>query len=180
MVDTERPRRPNEKDKEAKTSGEDAKRQLKEILAAYVDPIDVVRSRDLNKMKRLLSEGKVDQGKLNNALRTATIIEYKEMVSFLLESGADPNDEYADPNGERALHVAAGRGFTEIAKILLEYGANPDATTKYGMTPLRFAMKSSKNPEMVALLRSSGSGKDFVKPPTHGHEIPSEKIGVTS
>jgi ankyrin repeat protein len=56
----------------------------------------------------------------------------------------------------RGLLIAALMGHTEIAKILLEYGAEVDSKADDGRTPLMFAA-SKGNAELVALLLKSGA-----------------------
>ncbi|XP_026416270.1 ankyrin repeat and protein kinase domain-containing protein 1-like [Papaver somniferum] len=49
------------------------------------------------------------------------------------EAGADPN---CGSHGITPLVAAAIGGYTEIIKRLIQAGANPDATDRYGLTPL--------------------------------------------
>ena len=48
---------------------------------------------------------------------------HKEIVSFLLDHGWDPNLKGSD--GYTALYWASKNGHFEIAKLLLEKGSNP-------------------------------------------------------
>ncbi|MBP7635819.1 ankyrin repeat domain-containing protein [Candidatus Ozemobacteraceae bacterium] len=62
------------------------------------------------------------------------------------------------------LHYAAVRGHAEVAKQLIGAGADPDARTEDGRTPLQFAFE---NPEMsehdrTALVDLLASGSDIV------------------
>jgi uncharacterized protein len=64
----------------------------------------------------------------------------------------------ADPCGWRPLHHAALRGGTEIARVLLDAGADIDPTNRDGVTPLACAVYSAARPaDLVALLRSRGA-----------------------
>jgi len=52
-----------------------------------------------------------------------------------------------------ALHWAASRGKTQVARLLLEHGADVNVRDKFGMTPSRLA---SRYPEIVELLSAYG------------------------
>ena len=79
-----------------------------------------------------------------------------ELARHLLEQGADPNG--ADPEtGGRLLHSAiefsASSG--DMAKLLIEYGANVNAVNPhYGTTPLMYAARSNI-PALIALLEKN-------------------------
>jgi len=88
-----------------------------------------------------------------------------ECVRELLRRGVNPNVRDGDPTtlfnigaylkkgraetkeggggycvtGNTPLHVAAEKGHVEIAKLLLEHGADPNARDMYGATPLHLA-----------------------------------------
>lgn len=70
---------------------------------------------------------------------------------LLLASGADVND----PGWKEAtpLHMAVQNGYDEVANVLLEAGADPNARTDLGFTPLHFARSS----QVVQLLLSFGA-----------------------
>ena len=57
-----------------------------------------------------------------------------------------------DNQGRTALHLAAIRGHVEVAKLLLERGADAECTDDDGWTPLRWAA-ANRCEEMVELLR---------------------------
>jgi ankyrin repeat protein len=76
-------------------------------------------------------------------------------LEILLAAGADVNaaitdtqsrtariariSSVTDRQGQTALHSAAGRGWTEVVRFLLEHGANPAAQDLQGRTPLVLA-----------------------------------------
>ncbi len=62
------------------------------------------------------------------AFRFATEKEYVDMVSFLLEKGADPS--IRDEHGKTAYDYAVENGFTEIADILNESKESENTNTK--------------------------------------------------
>lgn len=75
----------------------------------------------------------------------------------LLQSPRNPNVEYG--NGMTLLHCAAVHGHVEPVRLLLEAGAEKDATTRSGMMPLHFAAHSN-HLDVVRCLIESGAKKD--------------------
>ncbi|HUP26839.1 MAG TPA: ankyrin repeat domain-containing protein, partial [Chloroflexia bacterium] len=61
-----------------------------------------------------------------------------------------------------ALHGAAMFGLVEMARWLLEHGANPNAQDYEGKTPLKIALANS-NEELSQLLREHG-GVEHIEP----------------
>ena len=120
---------------------------LKEVLASGVD---------LNAL------GKNTWANMpTTAIIMATNTENANKVRLLLETGRVKNINQADGFGRSPLFVASENGCYEIAKILLEYGADPKLPPKKysdgveSKTPLDVA----KNDKMRELLRnSSGLG----------------------
>jgi ankyrin repeat protein len=75
------------------------------------------------------------------------------MVSFLLKNGADVN--YSTSQGS-ILHSVAYKGNTEIAKLLIDKGANVDTPDQNGTTPLHYATMFSHN-ELATVLVKKGA-----------------------
>ncbi len=71
---------------------------------------------------------------------TFTVINRQyEMLHYFLNHGAPT--ELVDFNTETALHHAAGNDDVRATKLLLQHGANPQAKTAKGQTPLDLARK---------------------------------------
>ncbi len=84
-----------------------------------------VRAGDLRKVKLLLEYG-AEVNKVSNditALHIATAMGNPSIVRFLLANEADVNSNSA--SGCRPIHIAAWCNRVDIAKILLENGADP-------------------------------------------------------
>jgi ankyrin repeat protein len=56
------------------------------------------------------------------------------IAKLLIERGADVHSTYR--SGRTALHIAANGGMTDIARFLLQNGANPNARDSAGLSPL--------------------------------------------
>ena len=53
------------------------------------------------------------------------------------------------------LHILSERGYLEIAKELLTYGASTEAKTNKNWTPLHFASKNGQSDVVVELLANN-------------------------
>jgi hypothetical protein len=88
---------------------------------------------------------------------TAFGSERADLAGMLLEAGAKPN---AFGFGQSPLHVAAGKGYLEVAALLIEHGADVNATPRSrkgpGPTPLAVATQR-KQSKMVDFLISRGA-----------------------
>lgn len=73
----------------------------------------------------------------NTALHIACIVNHIEMVTALLEAGANPN--LVNKDGYVPLHLACTVNDIEMATALLEAGANPNLVNKDGHVPLIIA-----------------------------------------
>ncbi|KAI5782127.1 ankyrin repeat-containing domain protein, partial [Pyronema domesticum] len=81
----------------------------------------------------------VDSRTRESALHMAVRFCHENNVRILLECGADI--DFADAVGYARIHVASGRyGKGNTLRILLESGADVDPKTRWGQTPLHFAM----------------------------------------
>jgi ankyrin repeat protein len=79
-----------------------------------------------------------------------------EIAEFLLNAGADV---HARSLGQTSLHIAAGKGYVELAQLFLDHGADINAIATVGgasVTPLALA-EQAKQEKMAALLRQRGA-----------------------
>lgn len=84
--------------------------------------------------------------------------DYKKVIEFLLAEGASVDDApvSGDLQGFTPLIFAARDNKLEIAKLLIEHGANVNAKNIYDQTPLSVAEKA-KHTDMIQLLKSHGA-----------------------
>ena len=83
-------------------------------------------------------------------------------VMACLLGGSDPND-YGD-FGNTPLHYAA-TGYNDdpdVIRVLISYGADPNAPAVTGLTPLHTAAALNGNPEVVAALLEGGADPQLV------------------
>jgi ankyrin repeat protein len=134
------------------------------------------RAGDSAVMRLLLDKGadpKLTTKEGNTALMFAAGVGYRdkntrgsesealEALKVALAQGLDINQ--ANSKGETALHGAALRGADSIVQFLVEHGAQLDAKTKQGFTPLDVAMGKNSfaalpvpHDSTVALIRKLG------------------------
>lgn len=128
---------------------------------------NAVKNNNLEMFKYLLSQGvsaksKYIENMYDEMAQKTTKIEMEvicdavklgniEMVSLLLNNGANPNA--IDTYGYSILDIAISAQNTDIAELLLKKGANANFKNKDGKTPLMFA----KNLATTKLLVENGS-----------------------
>lgn len=76
--------------------------------------------------------------------------------SMLLEDGETVDVYFRAPDGDTPLHLFAWRGDVESAKVLVEAGADVNATGDMGETPLHVALRKADLP-LVRLLLAAGA-----------------------
>jgi hypothetical protein len=90
-----------------------------------------------------------------NDLVSAVVMRDRAAVKQLLDDGKSPNVRQSD--GLTPLMVAAGNGDLDIARMLLEKGANPDLRAQ-GRSALSIAKeRGAAGADMVQLLRRAGA-----------------------
>ena len=79
-------------------------------------------------------------------------------VRHLLESGV-PADECVNADGLTPLHAAARGGHARVARLLLEYGAQPERADARGGTPLMRACRHG-HADVASMLLDAGAHAD--------------------
>lgn len=80
-------------------------------------------------------------------------------VQDSLDQGADVNSQNFDASHMSVLHYAVNGGNADIVKTLLRWGANPNAATIRGYTPLHSAIEL-RHPKVTDLLLDYGANPD--------------------
>lgn len=115
---------------------------------------------DISSAKKILADSGVDINKTYELHRTALMqaVQYGlvEMVSFLLENGADPS--IPNVNNATPLSYGAMTNRIKICKLLIKYGAQEDVNKQdfFGMTPIMYAAQHGYN-EVVKILMTHGA-----------------------
>jgi uncharacterized protein len=128
--------------------------------------LDVFEAAALGKVKRLreLLEANptVAQARSEDdftALHYAAFFDGPDSARLLVDNGADVNAFADNELGVHPLNSAAAAGQREVAAILLEHGADPNAPTRGGFSPLD-AAGANGDEKLAALLRSHGAGDE--------------------
>jgi ankyrin repeat protein len=102
------------------------------LLRAGANPCWLSRAvqwRNLDMVKTLLDAGANLEGIIDGESYTPLVmaikIESPELISYILDAGADVNNASATKNGHSALAMAVHKQDTELVKRLLSLGANP-------------------------------------------------------
>jgi ankyrin repeat protein len=87
-------------------------------------------------------------------LHTAAFHEYEQLVSLLIENGADVNVK-TNKRRYTPLHIAACEGCVRVAELLLAGGAEVNAKSADGDTPLARAV-CRHHKDVAGILREHG------------------------
>lgn len=103
------------------------------------DIFETAKAGDLEKLKTFLTAETINTKNSHghSPLMIASLAGHIDLVSYLLDLGADP--ESRDFNGNTVLMNVAHRGHVEIAMLLVKAGANPKTTNLRDQTALQFA-----------------------------------------
>ncbi|RMZ47393.1 NACHT and Ankyrin domain protein [Aspergillus flavus] len=108
----------------------------------------------VGKTKRLITQGAEIDANDNSfkftPLHCAAYRGHDEMVSFLLDNGADGNA--VTRNGSTALHLATKYGQRKVMKVLLHRRVNSQIANEYGETGLQLAVGTESDESTVPLL----------------------------
>ncbi len=126
---------------------------------------------DLVSVRLLVQSGapvdEPDLGTYHPPLAWAATGDHAEVVAFLLESGADPNQRMGDNN--TPLHTACFFGAAESAALMLDAGADPTVRNTHGETPVEVMRHGQGTVDFIANLL--GVSIDFARVEAGRREI---------
>ncbi len=131
--------------------------------------IELIRNKDTDAFIGLLDTNQIDINYMDDVGQTllnwASAFGTTDMVEYLCKKNADVN------RGQRSssLHYAACFGRSQIVKILLNHGANPDLRDEDGKMALDKARERTEegHRDVVQILQSSS--EYLIKSPLHNH-----------
>ena len=140
-------------DDTARRLAEDAELDVFEAAALG----EVERLRELLGADATLAQARSDDD--FTPLHYAAFFDGPDTARLLVDNGADVNAFADNELGVHPLNSAAAAGQREVAAILLEHGADPNAPTRRGFSPLD-AADANGDEKLAALLRSQGAADE--------------------
>lgn len=111
--------------------------------ATYADLVAAIKAGDKAQVQALLDGGLspmvAGAGNQSPPLVIATVLKQHDMVRALLAKGASPDARHATYYNATALMLAVNARDIEMARLLLQAGANPNLTDKAGDSALNWA-----------------------------------------
>jgi ankyrin repeat protein len=140
---------------------------IRDFLRQHVDDLDVAEAAcvgDIDCLQRLIAEDALQARAISGdgwtPLHLSAAFSTSEAVTLLLEHGAHIHQTSHNPLRNQALHACIALGNSpDVAKVLIEAGADVNATAAGGYTPLHLAA-SNGNREVVLLLLKNGAKRD--------------------
>jgi ankyrin repeat protein len=138
-------------------------RERAERLLAERDEIDVFEAAAFGRAERLRDLLDSDSGLAKafspdgfTALHFSAFFSHPGTAALLLERGADASARARNAMEVEPLHSAAAADQTEISRLLLDAGADPNARQEGGFVPLHAAAQNG-NAELATLLLARGA-----------------------
>lgn len=158
-----RPRSPSES--MLKVASELGKSNVVEALLPYSskdDLLEALRNAGTREIAEILLANGADFQQISKFCLLSAPGSNIEIARLFLERGADINAA-STGNGYTPLHFAAHKAYPELAKFLIDHGAQLEARDEDGHTPLHIAIwvgkfeKDPKSKEIVELLLREGA-----------------------
>ena len=115
-----------------------------------------IMSGNLDEVRSAINAGANVNGRYRDVspLHLAAMFNSSDIVSFLIESGANINDVSSDKDRRSPLHFAAYYGSNDAVKVLLHFGARSDQADSYGFTPGELALQRNETSTAQSIARS--------------------------
>ena len=140
--------------------------ELADVFVRHGVKLDVFEASATGNLERVRELVKENAGLVNAfaadgffPLGLAAFFRHRAIVEFLLTNGAEVNTAARNAQKVTSLHGAVARRDVEIVKMLLERGADPNATQERGFAPLHDAAANG-NLALVQLLAKHGARVD--------------------
>ncbi len=129
-----------------------------EVVVTGGELLSIVEDGDIDGVNTWLAAGNnPDNFNVQSPLITAASLGHRDIVTALLDNGADP--DFVDWTARTALVAAAANGETDVAEVLLESGADVNAQPWMGQTALMVAAMNGHT-EVARLLLDRGADPD--------------------
>jgi ankyrin repeat protein len=132
-------------------------------FGAVLDLFDACAVGDLDRVRALLQESPASVNAYSSdgfyPLGLAAFFGHRSLAEFLLDSGADVNQQASNSFKVAPIHAAVVNGDIATVKLLLDRGANPNARQQNDYTALRAAVATSRQ-DIANLLLSHGAVAD--------------------
>jgi protocatechuate 3,4-dioxygenase beta subunit len=135
--------------REAETTQNDAEMDIEPINVS----VDIINEIPTDVRQVVMGAVAVVSVEYMTPLGKAAADEDVDEVLALLNAGERPDGVEEDARGVTPLFIAVGRGSVEIARALLDFGADVNFTAENGRTPL-MQIDEDATPELVRLLLS--------------------------
>lgn len=134
--------------------------EIVKVRAGAFDVFEAAALGDVDRLRSVLDDGPSGataySGDGFTALHFAAFFGYPEAVSLLIDRGAEVDAFGRGWMTGTALHSGASRLQSEVVRVLLEAGANPDVRQSGGWTPLHAAAMNG-DLASVELLLAAGA-----------------------
>jgi ankyrin repeat protein len=139
--------------------------KVAELLVARGAPLDLFEAAATGQLERVRALVEAHPSTVNayapdgfQPLGLAAFFGHPQVAFYLLEHGAQVDSPSKNPQKVRPLHSAVAAGQLEIARALVERGADVNAVQQNSFTPLHGAAQNGQI-EMVQLLIEHGANR---------------------